>query len=302
MRRCCTARPASDVEVVRDGAIVEDCTGAPGTASPNPCVSGRADLPNGNVQFTVLTSNASIWSFGVAPSAVQGPAVYAGSTTIVRSTNGKATKLQIPVTLSEPLTTTVTVHYAVTSGTATAGVDFTAKSGKLVFKPNAKTGITPTVKFITVNVTSSVYAPGPETLILMLSDPSPGLSIGYATGIGTIVSTFGTQIGVGDVSVYEGDSGGPQTIKVPITRSDAGGNASVHYTISPLTVDGSDYTTPKVTGTVSFSAGQDQKSITIKVNADTDVEADEALQIVLSSPIGGDLGRGAGQLTILNDD
>src|SRR5262249_55029340 len=34
-----------------------------GTANPDPCVSARSLLPNGNVRITVLSSTASEWSF-----------------------------------------------------------------------------------------------------------------------------------------------------------------------------------------------------------------------------------------------
>ncbi len=46
--------------------LVPDCTGAPGTASPDPCVSSRAYVNVTDIQITVLTSTASIWNMAVA--------------------------------------------------------------------------------------------------------------------------------------------------------------------------------------------------------------------------------------------
>jgi len=56
----------STIQIFRDGVEVPACTGAPGIASPDPCVSNRALLPDGDVEITVLTSTASAWNFGVA--------------------------------------------------------------------------------------------------------------------------------------------------------------------------------------------------------------------------------------------
>jgi len=52
------------IEVFKNGAQVPACTGAPGTASPDPCVSERTLLPDSDVEITILTSTASVWNFG----------------------------------------------------------------------------------------------------------------------------------------------------------------------------------------------------------------------------------------------
>ncbi len=145
---------AADIGVMRNNVLVPDCTGAPGVAVPDPCVASRVDVGNGNVAVTVLTSTASVWSFGIAPTAIDGPAFFAGSASINEGSGGKARSLQIPVTLNTPQGSPVSVRYTVNSGTAMAGSDFTPrKSGTLTFKPVVKTGLTPTTKYITVKVT-----------------------------------------------------------------------------------------------------------------------------------------------------
>jgi hypothetical protein len=61
--------PAGDdehtVAVFRNGTFVPNCTGAPATAAPDPCVSARARMPDGDLRLTVFTSEASVWNFGV---------------------------------------------------------------------------------------------------------------------------------------------------------------------------------------------------------------------------------------------
>ena len=69
--------PPALVRVWRDGAPVADCTnGALATAAtPDPCVAQRASLPGGGVRIVVLSSQASVWTFGratgVAPPVLQ---------------------------------------------------------------------------------------------------------------------------------------------------------------------------------------------------------------------------------------
>jgi hypothetical protein len=50
------------VQVFRNGVQVPNCTGA--GATPDPCVTSRTTLPDGDVELVVLTSAASKWTFG----------------------------------------------------------------------------------------------------------------------------------------------------------------------------------------------------------------------------------------------
>jgi hypothetical protein len=52
------------IEVFKNGEVVPDCTGTPGVASPDPCISGRERLADGDVRLTILTSTASSWNLG----------------------------------------------------------------------------------------------------------------------------------------------------------------------------------------------------------------------------------------------
>ncbi len=54
------------IEVLRDTVVVGPCVGGPGVANPDPCVQSRVSQPDGDVEITVLTSAASLWSLGVA--------------------------------------------------------------------------------------------------------------------------------------------------------------------------------------------------------------------------------------------
>ncbi len=56
---------ATTIEIFRDTEPAAACTGST-EADPDPCVVDRADLPDGSVQITVLTSHASAWSGATA--------------------------------------------------------------------------------------------------------------------------------------------------------------------------------------------------------------------------------------------
>ena len=54
--------PASSIAVFRNGVLLPIAPDRPGLRVPDPCVSARVDLPNGNVQITALSSAASVWA------------------------------------------------------------------------------------------------------------------------------------------------------------------------------------------------------------------------------------------------
>jgi hypothetical protein len=51
--------------IFKDAALVANCSGAPGVASPDPCVASRVLQGDGDVIVTILTSTASLWQFAV---------------------------------------------------------------------------------------------------------------------------------------------------------------------------------------------------------------------------------------------
>ncbi|MBP2316478.1 cellulase family glycosylhydrolase [Azospirillum soli] len=96
------------------------------------------------------------------------------------STGGPATAdATFTVKLSKAYTEAVTVDYATADGTAKAGSDYTATSGKLTFAAGE------TSKTVTVKVLSDSVAEGTENFSLKLSNPTKA-TITDATGVGTI--------------------------------------------------------------------------------------------------------------------
>jgi hypothetical protein len=215
----------------------------------------------------------------------------------VNENGGTAT---ITVTRTGGADVPVTVAYATSNGTATAGSDYTATSGTLTF------GVGETQKAFTVPITNDTLVEGNETVNLTLSAPTGGATLGtQATATLTIQDDDVAQPGVVQFSVagYSvGESQGTATITV--TRS---GGANVPVTVAYATSNGtatagSDYTA--TSGTLSFAVGETQKTFTVPITNDTLVEGNETVNLTLSAPTGGaTLGSQAtATLTIQDDD
>jgi hypothetical protein len=107
------------------------------------------------------------------------PAVNVANVSVVEGAAG--TKLaQFPVTLSGVATTqTITVAYATTDGSATAGSDYTTTSGTLTFPPGT------TSRTIDVPIVGDSSVEPDETFTVTLSSPTTAI-LGNAQGIGII--------------------------------------------------------------------------------------------------------------------
>ncbi|MBX9583024.1 MAG: cadherin-like domain-containing protein [Gemmataceae bacterium] len=119
-----------------------------------------------------------------------------------------------------------------------------------------------------------------------------GVSIGSGPALPTL--------SVSDVTVTEGNS---RTVAARFTvtlSAAASGPVTVRYATADGTARaGSDYTA--ATGTLTFSAGQTSKTVTVTVRGDRTYEPDETFALNLSAPVGATVAR-AGTGTIRNDD
>jgi large repetitive protein len=189
------------------------------------------------------------------------------------------TTLSLPVTLSGPSGREVDVDYATSDGTATAGADYTAASGTLVFAPGE------TSKQIDVIVTGDFANEGDETFAVTLSGPF-NADLGTSTATGTIANDdAGPELTIADVTVAEGSSGTtPMTFTVTMTPASAGDVTVDYATADGTATAGSDYAA--AAGTLTIPAGQTAGAVVIDVSADTAPEAAETLTLTLSNPVG----------------
>jgi glucose/arabinose dehydrogenase len=206
---------------------------------------------------------------------------FGNPTYTVNENGGTAT---ITVTRTNGSDGPVSINYATSNGTATAGSDYTATSGTLTFAAGE------TSKTFTVPITNDTLFEGNETVNLTLSSPTGGATLGgQATAVLTIQDDDaapqpGTlQFNAGSYSLAE--NGGSLTVTVTRTGGTAGA-VSVHYATSDGTATaGSDYTA--ASGTLTFAAGEASKTFTVPVLDDTAAEGSETVTLTLSSPTGG---------------
>jgi Ca2+-binding RTX toxin-like protein len=205
------------------------------------------------------------------------------------------------VTLSGETFQPVTVNYATANGTATAGSDYTATTGTLIFNVNPGE----TSKQITVSVLGDSLFEANETFFVNLSNAT-NASIADAQAQGTITNDDVTlptiTLAVSPTSVSED---GTTNLIYTFTRTGATTNAlTVNYGITG-TANTSDYTgaTPGTGKTITFAANSATATLTIDPTADTIVESNETVALTLATGTGYTIGTTTAVIgTITNDD
>ena len=99
--------------------------------------------------------------------------------------NKGKSNMSFTVSLNKASTKKVTVYYKTQNGTATAGSDYTAKSGTLTFKPGS------TKQSVAISIIGDKTVEPNETFTVVLSTPISA-SLMKGTGTGTIVNDDGT--------------------------------------------------------------------------------------------------------------
>ena len=110
-----------------------------------------------------------------------------GDGSVVEGNAGRRA-IAFTVALSERAPNTVSLDVAVTPMTASRGSDFLAPTTprRLTFVKGAN-GFTPVAKMVTVAVAPDTANEGNETFAVVLSNPSVGVLLADATGLGTII-------------------------------------------------------------------------------------------------------------------
>ena len=196
----------------------------------------------------------------------------------------------------------VSIDFATSNGTATAGSDYSAMSGQLSWADG--NGAT---KSFSVPITNDAVDEPNETVHLTLSNPGGGASLGNPGSATLTIQDDDVPASPGTLALLSSSFSGPEggTATISVTRSGGTtGAVSVSYATSNDTATaGSDYTA--ASGTVSFTNGQGgTKTIPIALLSDDAVEGSEKFTIALTTPTGGaTLGSPASaDVTILDDD
>ncbi|CAG0959908.1 RTX-I toxin determinant A from serotypes 1/9 [Methylophilaceae bacterium] len=210
------------------------------------------------------------------------------------SVNEAAGTATFTVTLSAASGQTVSVNYATSNGTATAGSDYTATSGTLTFTPGQ------TTQTITVPITNDTIFEGNETFSVNLSGAT-NATISDNTGVGTIIDNDAapTIANVSAASVTEGGN-----LVHTVTLSNASSTSSTFaYSLTGTTATaGTDFSTAATFsngvslsgGILTVPAGVTSFTVTYATIQDTLDETNETTALT----IGGVTGVG----TIIDND
>jgi Calx-beta domain/Bacterial Ig domain len=260
-------------------------------------VDDTTDEPN--EQFTVGLSGATNASFADKTGAAtivdnDNPASLTINDVSINEGNSGQSNVTFTVTLSPTSGHTVTVKYATASGTATAGTDFSARTGTLTFTPAELT------RTFTVPVLGDTRDEPAETFTVTLSD-AVNATIGDDIGVATIDDNDPTpSLRINDRSVTEPKSGSINVTFTVTLSAASGQTVTVNYT----TVDGSataasgDYTTK--TGTLTFAPGTTSMTIPVTVFGNPPQEATESFTMTLSAPTNATINDGSGICTIVD--
>ncbi|MBK8396633.1 MAG: hypothetical protein IPL26_15540 [Leptospiraceae bacterium] len=255
------------------------------TTKPVSVVVSGDLLHEGNETFSVTLSNVSATATigtatgtGTITNDDAIPSLSINNVTVTEGNSGTV-NANFTVTLSAASGQTVTVDYATSNVTATAGSDYTAiTTTTLTFNPGE------TTKPVPVVVAGDALNEVDETFSVTLSNVSATATIGTATGTGTITNDdVIPTLSINDVTVTEGNSG-TVNANFTVTLSAASGQAvTVDYATSNVTATaGSDYTAITTT-TLTFNPGETTKPVTVVVNGDTLHENDETFTVTISN-------------------
>ena len=227
-----------DVEKTVSVAVLDDTTGNEGTETLTLTLS---DVSGGNAYLADATATGSIADDDVTSSGVvrddgdnDDPPTTTKGQRVLSVTDASADEggtASFEIELDAVSETPVSVDYATSDGTATAGADYTAASGTLAFKAGE------TAKTVDVAVLDDAEAEDEETFLLTLSKPS-GATLANATATGTIAANDAPNppVAVAFEEVPAGHNGGRFWVRVTMGEEIEGlGHAWVRDTLVTVT-------------------------------------------------------------------
>ena len=227
--------------------------------------------------------------------------VSIGDAQIVEGNNGTQL-LNFTVTRSGG-TAAFDVNYATSDGTATVADNDYVNVPTTALHFNAGD----TTKTVSVTINGDTKVEGNESFNVNLSGATNGATISKGVGVGIITNDDAApvagSVSIGDAQIVEGNSG-TQLLNFTVTRSGGTAAFDVNYATSDgtATVADNDYVNVPTTA-LHFNAGDTTKTVSVTINGDTKVEANESFNVNLTGATNGaTISKGVGVGIITNDD
>jgi hypothetical protein len=223
----------------------------------------------------------------------QQPTLRFGSTTC--SAGEGAGVATINVILNAPVTRTVAVDYATVDGTALAGHDYLAASGRMTFTPGS------TLQTFEVPILDDALDEEDETIELALSSPSGAAIVGGAATL-TILDDDVPEVRFSSTAYAVNEAGSAAAITVVLDVSSTWQTVTVDFATGDGTaVAPDDY--QATSGTLAFVPGETAHAFIVAVNDDALAEPNETITVALSDVQNGVLGTNSfAVLTIFDDE
>ena len=225
------------------------------------------------------------------------PTVSIDSPSVAEGTGATGGTLTFTVSLSAASGKRVTVGYARTGGTTTAGADYTAlAAGTLTFAAGE------TSRTIDVTVIGDVADEPDETVAVTLSAPvNASIAPGAGTGTGTVTDDDDAPtLSIDSPRVTEGAPGTAAALRFTVSLSAASGRqVTVDYADAGTgtATSGHDYAV-LAAGTLTFAPGTTTRTLRVSVTGDAEEEADETIVVTLSAPMNATLAAATGTGTL----
>ena len=215
------------------------------------------------------------------------------------------TKATFTVTLSSPVTQTVSFVYRLRAGSATpADRDYLDQNGGYSLNPGT-TSVT-----IDVRILGDTKNEPDETFTLEIWNAT-GATIGRGQATCTIRNDDAADpppppttptLSVADVTIAEGSSGVSYADFVIALSSPATKLVTVRYATADRLATAFDRDYLPAAGSVAFAPGEISKTIRVGVVGDTRREVNETFAFILSAAVGAPIARSSAIGTITNDD
>ncbi len=212
------------------------------------------------------------------------------------------TPFTFTVTRSGDLSGVATAQWQVTGGGAN-GADFLGgalPSGSVTFAAGE------TSKTITLDVAGDLLAEPDEGFALGLSYVAGGVATNLSAG--AVIRADDTELTLAGPGgpVAEGNVGGTPVTFTVTRRGDLTGSSSVDWSVTGTSgnpINGQDLLGGRLpSGTLAFAPGEAVGTITLSIQGDDAVEANEVLLLTLANPTGARLGQASATAVLRNDD
>ncbi|HEY1686388.1 MAG TPA: Calx-beta domain-containing protein [Tepidisphaeraceae bacterium] len=228
-----------DVTVIGDTTVEPNETFTVTLASPS-----NATLSRATATGTIVNDDTSQPTL---------PAIAVNDVSVAQVT-GSTTTAAFLVSLTSAPSSNVTVNYATSDGTATAGTNYTATTGTLTFTPQQTSQVidVPVLDDTSMTATSANFT-------LTLSSPSSNATLSTATATGTIYSNAGIQFDTptNQSSGFAGNQNGINSFNYVIenTRASALPDAQIQFFLTAIGADLNNATPFQTSDLGSVAAG-----------------------------------------------